>query len=81
MDVLEQRGIITPGQLYQEVHEGLVAEGVPDTESNRQEYLECLVDSYFANSLTAAEIENYINLARKKVYDASAVNRGTSIKS
>jgi len=66
MDVLEQKGIVTPERLYREVREGLAADGVPDTESHRQEYLGTLIDYYFANTLTPAETENYINLARKK---------------
>src|SRR4030042_1714973 len=66
MEVLEQRGIITPEQLYRKVQEELEADGLPDTEANRQEYFETLIDYYFANSLSPTEIENYINLARKK---------------
>jgi len=42
--------------------------GLPDTEANRQEYLETLIDYYAANYLTPPEVENYINLARKKDY-------------
>jgi hypothetical protein len=78
MDVLEQRGIVTPDQLYRQVQEGLKADGLPDTEMNRQEYLESLIDYYFANALTPAETENYINLARKKdkaQYLSMVVNR------
>ena len=66
MEVLEQKGIITPEQLYRKVHEELEADRLPDTEANRQEYFETLIDYYFANSLSPTEIENYINLARKK---------------
>ena len=66
MDVLEQRGVITRDKLHQRAREELLADGLPDTEANRQEYVESLIDYYFANSLTPAEIENYINLARKK---------------
>jgi hypothetical protein len=66
MDVLEQRGIITREKLYQQALEGLKADGLPDTEANRQDYLEALIDSYFVNHLKPNEIEDYINLARKK---------------
>ncbi len=66
MDVLEQKGIITREKLYQRAQEELLADGLPDTESNRQEYVESLIDYYFANNLSPGEIENYINLARKK---------------
>ena len=66
MDVLEQKGIITREKLHQQAREELLADGLPDTEANRQEYVESLIDYYFANHLTPTEIENYINLARKK---------------
>ena len=41
-------------------------DGVPDTESNRQEYIEALIDTYVAQFLSPTDIDNYINLARKK---------------
>ena len=66
MDVLEQKGIITREKLHQRAREELLADGLPDTESNRQEYFESLIDYYAANHLNPGEIENYINLARKK---------------
>ncbi len=66
MDVLEERKIITRERLYQQALEELKAEGIPDTEINRQEYVETLIDYYFANYLNPNEIEAYINLARKK---------------
>jgi hypothetical protein len=66
MDVLEERGVITRDKLHQRAREELLVDGLPDTEANRQEYVESLIDHYFANSLTPTEIENYINLARKK---------------
>jgi len=66
MDVLQQRGITTRDALYQRAAEEMRKDGVPETESSRQEYIEALVDSAVAEALTAAEIENYINLARKR---------------
>ncbi len=66
MDVLEQKGIITREKLHRRAREELLADGLPDTESNRQEYFESLIDYYSANHLNPGEIENYINLARKK---------------
>jgi hypothetical protein len=66
MDVLEQKGIITREKLHQRAREELIADGLPDTEANRQEYVESLIDYYFANNLSSGEIDNYINLARKK---------------
>jgi hypothetical protein len=66
MDVLEKKGIITPDQLHEQAQEEMKGDGVPDTETNYQEYLDGLIDYYSANYLTPNEIENYINLARKK---------------
>ena len=66
MEVLEQKGIITREKLYQRAVEELKADGLPDTEVNRLEYVEGLVDYYVANNFSPSEIENYINLARKR---------------
>jgi hypothetical protein len=66
MEVLEKRGMITREKLYQQALEALKADGFPDTEINRQEYVEGLIGYYSASSLSDHEIENYINLARKK---------------
>jgi hypothetical protein len=66
MEVLEKRGIITQEKLYQQALEALKEDGFPDTEINRQEYVEGLIGYYSASSLSDHEIENYINLARKK---------------
>jgi hypothetical protein len=66
METLEKKGIITRPRLYEQAVEELKKDGLPDTEANRQEYLETLIDYYFATHLTPTEIENYINLARKR---------------
>lgn len=66
VEVLEQRGIITREKLYRQAMEALRAEGLLETEENRQEYVDALTDYYFATHLSPGEIENYINLARKK---------------
>ena len=66
MDVLQQRGVITRDRIYQRASEEMRKDGVPETESSRQEYLEALIDTSVAESLSAPEIENYINLARKR---------------
>ncbi len=66
MDVLEQRGIVSRDRIAAQVLEEMQKDGVPVTEANRQEYLEALTDTYVAHSLTSSDIENYINLARKK---------------
>ena len=66
LEVLEQRGIVTRAGLYAQAQDEMRRDGVPDTETNRQEYLEALIDTCVAQSLKASDIENYINLARKK---------------
>lgn len=66
MEVLEQRGVVTREKLYHHAMEALRAEGLPETEENRQEYVDALTDYYFATHFSPGEIENYINLARKK---------------
>ncbi len=66
MEILEQKGIITRTKLQERVLEELAKDGMADNEANRQEYLEALIDYYFATHLTPAEIESYINLARKR---------------
>ena len=44
----------------------LICAEIPDTEENRKEYVETLADYFFATRLSPGEIENYINLARKR---------------
>jgi len=78
LEVLEQRGIVSREQLYAQALAELQKEGLPDTESGRQEVIEALVDTWVASSLGPAEIENYINLARKRdnaQYLSMLVNR------
>jgi hypothetical protein len=66
MEILEQRGIVSRETLYQKAIDHLKSDGMPDTEENRQDYVEALTDAYFANSFSPADIESYINLARKR---------------
>ena len=66
LEVLEQRGLATRDRLYAQALEELKRDDVPDTETNRQEYIEALIDTCVAQSLSPGDIENYINLARKK---------------
>ena len=66
MDILEERGIVTREKLYQQALEELRGDGFQDTEINRQEYIETLIDYHVAKYLKPNEIEDYINLARKK---------------
>jgi hypothetical protein len=66
MEVLEQRGVINREDLRQRAAEELKNDGLPDTEENHQDYVEALTDFYAARHLSEGEIENYINLARKR---------------
>ncbi len=66
LDVLEQRGLMTREGLYTRARDEMQKDRVPDTESDRQEYIEALVDTCVAQFLSPTDIENYINLARKK---------------
>jgi hypothetical protein len=66
LDVLDQRGIVSRERLYARALEEMQQDGTADTETNRQEYVEALIDTYIAQHLTLTDIENYINLARKK---------------
>ncbi len=66
IEALEQRGIITGERVREFAIEGLKADGMEETGENVQEYVDALTDAYVANTLTPWEIENYINLARKR---------------
>ncbi|MFO8088703.1 MAG: PEP/pyruvate-binding domain-containing protein [Desulfatiglandaceae bacterium] len=65
-DVLEKRGIVSREELLNMTLEELKQEGLSDTEENREDYLEALSDYFFATRLSPGEIEDYINLARKR---------------
>ncbi len=66
LDVLDQRGLMTRERLHTWAQEEMKSDSVPDTETNRQEYIEALVDTCVAQYLSPTDIENYINLARKR---------------
>ena len=66
MDVLSQRGLVTRDQLYAQALEEMKKDNLPTTETNRQEYIEALIDIHVAKNLSPGDIENYINLARKR---------------
>jgi hypothetical protein len=66
LDVLDQRGVVGRERLYTQTLEEMRKDAVPDTETNRQEYIEALIDTYVAQHLSPIDIENYINLARKR---------------
>jgi hypothetical protein len=66
LEVLEQRGVATRAQLEAQAQEAMRRDGIEDTEAVRQEYLEAVLDTTVARQLGPSDIENYINLARKK---------------
>ncbi|HSR12978.1 MAG TPA: PEP/pyruvate-binding domain-containing protein [Thermodesulfobacteriota bacterium] len=65
-EVLEHRGVISRREIREEALAALRKDGLPETEENLKEYIEALTDAYFATTFPSAEIENYINLARKR---------------
>lgn len=66
LDVLEQRGIVTRERIFTQATEEMQKDGLPAADSARQEYIEALIDNHVAQALTPSDIENYINLARKR---------------
>jgi pyruvate, water dikinase len=66
LEVLEQRGIVTRDHISVQAQEEMEKDGVTATDGSRQEYMDALIDTYVAQSLAQTDIENYINLARKK---------------
>jgi hypothetical protein len=66
MDVLEKKGIISREQIYDQAAEELRRDGLLDSDENLRTYVEALTDYHISKHLSYGEIENYINLARKK---------------
>jgi hypothetical protein len=66
LEVLLERGIITQEQLAALCLRQMAADGVQDTEANRAEYRDALIDLLFANNLSPDEVENRVNLVRKR---------------
>ena len=66
LEVLRERGIITEEKLSDLCALQMRADGVEDTEANRSEYRDALIDLLFANNLGADEVENHVNLVRKR---------------
>jgi hypothetical protein len=65
MDVLTSRRISSRDDLQREAAGEFAKLGLPDTEENRKEFLDALIELTFATHVTASEAEDYINLARK----------------
>ena len=66
LEVLLERGVVTEEDLAALVSSQLAADGVEDTEASRGEYRDALIDLLFANTLGADEVENHVNLVRKR---------------
>ncbi len=66
LEVLLERGVITQEQLAALCLRQMAADGVEDTEANRAEYRDALIDLLFANTLSPDEVENWVNLVRKR---------------
>jgi hypothetical protein len=66
MDVLEKKGIISREQIYDQAAQELRKDGLLDSDENLRTYVEALTDYHISKHLSYGEIENYINLARKK---------------
>jgi hypothetical protein len=66
LDVLVERGVITREGLAAMAGEQMRADGVADSESNRAEYSDALIDLLFANAVSPEEAENWVNLVRKR---------------
>jgi hypothetical protein len=66
LEVLVERRVISREGLTALVAAQMQSDGVEDTEANRGEYTDCLIDLLFANAVSAEEAENWINLVRKR---------------
>jgi len=66
LGALDKRSIINFEQLRQEALAKIQAEGRDPDEKDVREYMDVLIDLYFATFFNETEIENHINLARKK---------------
>jgi hypothetical protein len=66
LEVLEERGVLTRERLSILASAQMAADGVPDTEAARAEYAESIIDLLFANTVSAEEAENRVNLVRKR---------------
>jgi hypothetical protein len=66
LEVLIERGLTTAGDLDGMAAAWMRDAGAADTEENRKQHREAAIDLLFAASLAEEEIENYINLVRKR---------------
>ncbi len=66
LDVLVERGVIARESLAGIVGRYMAADGVPDTDASRAEYTDAIIDLLFASVLSPEEVENWVNLVRKR---------------
>jgi hypothetical protein len=66
LTAMTQRGLTTEEEMKQKALEKLHAEGKEPNEENIREYIDVLIDLYFASFFSETDIENHINLARKE---------------
>ena len=65
LKALEERGVITKEEIEREANRALAQQKITEDNQDFKEYINVLIDIYFANNFTDQEIENHINLARK----------------
>jgi hypothetical protein len=67
LDVLVERGLLAGRQALEDsALAWMREEGTEDSPESREEYENALVDLLFASALSPEEVENYINLVRKR---------------
>jgi len=66
LDVLVERGAIRREDLPRIVSKVMAADGVPETGPLRAEYTETVIDLLFASVLSPEDVENWVNLVRKR---------------
>ena len=66
LDVLVERGVIAREALPGIVGRYMAADGAPDTDAVRAEYTDSIIDLLFASVLTPEDVENWVNLVRKR---------------
>lgn len=66
LSTLAKRGITSAESIEREALQMLKADGLPESEGNLRQYVDALIDLHFSRHFDQDEIENYINLVRKK---------------
>ncbi len=66
LEALAERGASGIDAIWREAEEILGREGLPPDEDHLRDYADALIDLHFARHFPEDQIDNYINLARKK---------------